>query len=243
MSISVIVPARNEEKNINDVIVDLKSIPMVEEIIIVEGNSTDNTWKVAQLAEESGPGFIRAIKQDGKNKFNAVLCGIKVAKSEHVMIWDADNTVSIPNQIEMMKLAGKEPGFLWTGNRLRGSRENGAMRFFNRIGNHLFSIVWIPFTGMHKIDTLCGSKIFPKSLLDSCPNNIIANDPFGDFSILAAAFHNKTSVRSVPVNYLARTYGNTNIHRWRHGVQLLYIFLLFLFSLPGNGKKSKSIHS
>jgi glycosyltransferase involved in cell wall biosynthesis len=243
MSISVIVPARNEEKNINNVIADLKTIPMVEEIIIVEGNSTDNTWKVAQSAEESEPGFIRAIKQDGKNKFNAVMCGIRVARSEHVMIWDADNTVSIPNQIELMKLAGKEANFLWTGNRLRGTRENGAMRFFNRIGNHLFSLVWIPFTGMHKIDTLCGSKIFPRTILDSCPKNIIDNDPFGDFSILAAAFHNKTPVRSVPVNYLARTYGNTNIHRWRHGVQLLYIFLLFVVSLPGNGRKSKSTHS
>ena len=242
MSVSVIVPARNEEKNINAVISDLRKIEAVNEVIIVEGNSTDETWKVSQLAELNYPDYVRAIQQDGKNKFNAVLCGISLVKNDHVMIWDADNTVSIPNQIELIALAEKEPGFLWTGNRLRGTRENGAMRFYNLIGNHLFSIVWTPFTGMHKIDTLCGSKVFPKSLLESCPKKVIENDPFGDFSILAAAFHSKIHVRSVPVNYLARTYGNTNIHRWRHGVQLLYIFVLFLRSLRSSGTKSRSVH-
>ena len=241
MSVSVVVPARNEEKNINVVISDLRKITAVNEVIIVEGNSTDETWKISQLAESNNPNYVKAIQQDGRNKLNAVLCGISLATNDHVMIWDADNTVSIPNQIELIELAEKEPGFVWTGNRLRGTRENGAMRFYNLIGNHLFALVWTPFTGMRKIDTLCGSKIFPKSLLDSCPKKVIANDPFGDFSILAAAFHSKIHVRSVPVNYLARTYGNTNIHRWRHGVQLLYIFILFLKSLNSSGTKRTSI--
>jgi glycosyltransferase involved in cell wall biosynthesis len=237
MPISVIVPARNEEKNINNVIEDLKKIPIVGEVIIVEGNSTDETWNVAKAAQTENRNFVKAIQQDGKNKFNAVLCGLAIANNNHIMIWDADNTVSIPNQIELMALAEKEPGFLWTGNRLRGTRENGAMRFFNWIGNHLFSLVWTPFTGLRKIDTLCGSKIFPKDLLESCPREVINNDPFGDFSILAAAHHKHIPVRSVPVNYLARTYGNTNIHRWRHGVQLLYIYGLFLRSLISSRSK------
>ena len=240
MPISVIVPARNEEKNINAVIEDLKRIPVVDEVILVEGNSTDETWRVAQLAQSDNAGLVKAIQQDGKNKFNAVLCGIAIATNDHIMIWDADNTVSIPNQIELMALAENDPSLLWTGNRLRGSRDKGAMRFFNLVGNHLFSIVWTPFTTMRKIDTLCGSKIFPRDLLDSCPRDVINNDPFGDFSILAAAFHKGVPVRSLPVKYLARTYGNTNIHRWRHGFQLLYIFLLFLRSLVSPGRNNKS---
>lgn len=243
MPISVIVPARNEEKNLIPVIADLKKISLVNEVIIVEGNSSDKTWKVAQLAQSVDSGYVRAIQQDGKNKFNAVLCGIEIAKNNHIMIWDADNTVSIPNQIQLIELAEKEPYFLWTGNRLTGSREIGAMRFFNWVGNHLFSIVWTPFTGVRKIDTLCGSKIFPKSLLNSCPKNVLDHDPFGDFSILAAAFHSNVQVRTVPVKYLARTYGNTNIHRWRHGIQLLYIFVLFLQSVMFRGTKSKSVQA
>jgi len=86
---------------------------------------------------------------------------------------------------------------------------------------------------------LCGSKIFPKSLLENCPRSVLDNDPFGDFSILAAAYKSNTPVRSLPVKYLARTYGNTNIHRWRHGVQLLYIYLVFIFTLIGNRNKKE----
>jgi glycosyltransferase involved in cell wall biosynthesis len=239
MPITVIVPARNEEKNLSGVVRDLRGITIVNQIVIVEGNSSDNTWQAAKNLESQFEGLVLTLKQTGKNKFNAVLCGIDAAINDHIMIWDADNTVLLGNQIELMDLAEKEPMYLWTGNRLRGTRENGAMRFFNRIGNHLFSIAWIPFTGKHKIDTLCGSKIFPKSLLENCPRSVLDNDPFGDFSILAAAYKSNTPVRSLPVKYLARTYGNTNIHRWRHGVQLLYIYFVFVCSLIGNRNKKE----
>lgn len=228
MPITVIVPARNEEKNLEGVVRDLRDIAIVNQIVIVEGNSSDKTWEVAKSLENQFQELIVSLQQTGKNKFNAVLCGIDVAKNDHIMIWDADNTVLISDQFELMNLAEKEPMSLWTGNRLRGTREAGAMRFFNLIGNHLFSLVWIPFTGKNKIDTLCGSKIFPKSLLENCPSTVLENDPFGDFSILASAYMSDTPVRSLPVKYLARTYGNTNIHRWRHGVKLLYIYLVFI---------------
>lgn len=239
MPITVIVPARNEEKNLPAVIRDLREIEIVNQIVIAEGNSSDNTWAVAKELENLYQGLVLALKQTGKNKFNAVLCGIEVAVNDHIMIWDADNTVLIANQIELMRLAEKEPTFLWTGNRLRGTREYGAMRPFNLIGNHLFSIAWIPFTGRIKIDTLCGSKIFPKSLLEHCPSSVLDNDPFGDFSILAAAHKSRTPVKSMPVKYLARTYGDTNIHRWRHGFQLLFIYFVFVSSLMVQRKKKK----
>ena len=239
MPITVIVPARNEEKNLQGVVRDLREIAIVDQIVIVEGNSSDRTWEVAKTLESQFQNLVVSLQQTGKNKFNAVLCGIDAAKNDHIMIWDADNTVSISNQLELMNLAENAPMSLWTGNRLRGTRETGAMRFFNLIGNHLFSLVWIPFTGKNKIDTLCGSKIFPKFLLENCPSTVLENDPFGDFSILAAAYMSNTHVKSVPVKYLARTYGNTNIHRWRHGVKLLYIYLVFISCVinPRNKKK------
>ena len=239
MPITVIVPARNEEKNLHGVVRDLREIAIVNQIVIVEGNSSDRTWEVAKSLESEFQDLVVSLQQTGKNKFNAVLCGIDAAKNDYIMIWDADNTVAISNQIQLIDQAENEPMSLWTGNRLRGTRETGAMRFFNLIGNHLFSLAWIPFTGKNKIDTLCGSKIFPKSLLENCPSTVLENDPFGDFSILAAAYMSNTPVRSMPVEYLARAYGNTNIHRWRHGVKLLYIYLVFISCVinPRNKKK------
>ena len=231
MSISVIVPAKNEEKNLPNVINYILTISVIDQIVLVEGNSSDNTWLVAKELERKFPGKVQVIKQNGFNKFDAVQCGISVAVNDQIMIWDADNTINIDSQIELINFANDDKLALWTGNRLKGVRNKGSMHFFNLLGNHAFSIVWLPFTGMKKIDTLCGSKIFPKTLLDHCPKIIIKHDPFGDFSILAAAFKRKIPINAVTVNYLARTYGSTNIHRWRNGFQLLYIYILFLISL------------
>ena len=231
MPISVIVPAKNEEKNLNNAMKHILTISDVNQIILVEGNSYDNTWLVAKELELKYAGKIQVIKQNGFNKFNAVQCGILASVNDQVMIWDADNTVDLASQIELINFAQSSPIGLWTGNRLKGERQKNSMAFFNLIGNHLFSIVWLPFTGMKKIDTLCGSKIFPKTLLDICPRIIKNNDPFGDFSILASAYLREIRINSLPVNYSARTYGSTNIHRWRNGFQLLYIYVLFLLSV------------
>jgi hypothetical protein len=46
-------------------------------------------------------------------------------------------------------------------------------------------------------------------------------DPFGDFDLIFGAARMALHHRRVPVHYRERTYGETNIHRWRHGMLLL----------------------
>jgi hypothetical protein len=53
-------------------------------------------------------------------------------------------------------------------------------------------------------------------------------DPFGDFELLFPAAVLGLGVVDVPVRYLARTYGSTNIQRFRHGFQLLRMSLIGL---------------
>jgi hypothetical protein len=73
-------------------------------------------------------------------------------------------------------------------------------------------------------DTLCGTKVLWKKDYES----IAANrayfgdfDPFGDFDLLFGAARLNRKIVDLPVRYGARTYGETNIQRWRHGVLLL----------------------
>lgn len=230
MALTVIVPARNEEGNLTSLIERLIVLPMISEIIICEGNSSDNTWKVAEdLARIHSP-LVRAIKQSGKHKFDAVLCALDVTVTQQAMIWDADQTVSLLDQVDLISSALSHPDSLWTGDRLKGKREPKSMRFPNLVGNHLFAIFWRSWFS-HKFDTLCGSKIFPTKMLRACPESIKSRDPFGDFSLIASAYFSGLPVRSTPVHYLSRTYGNTNIHRWVDGMKLLKICIFFIYEV------------
>lgn len=85
MSVSVIIPTLNEEACISNV---LKSIPrdVVNEVLVVDGHSTDNTVKIV---EEAGG---RVILQEGKGYGMAMATGIKYARGDVLIPFDADGS-------------------------------------------------------------------------------------------------------------------------------------------------------
>ena len=94
-SVSVVVPARNEEGNIEDIIRRIPKMGPDDELIFIEGNSTDNTWTKIQevVAAYKGPLKIQIGQQEGRGKGDAVRKGFSMAKKEILMILDADLTV------------------------------------------------------------------------------------------------------------------------------------------------------
>lgn len=229
-AITLVIPCRNEAGTIGLAIELGSRLPGVNELIVVEGNSNDKTHEEAarylKLVEPSINCLL--FKQKNKGKWDAVTMGIEKASNEFVSIWDADLTVSPEEQklIHKSFLKGleKSQSIFATGNRMI-DREPGAMRFFNILGNYFFGYLW-NFTAKQPInDSLCGSKIFRKSILDSLPTKIKEIDPYGDFSLIAASIINRCNIVSVPITYRARTYGQTNISRWSGGIKLLIIWV------------------
>lgn len=230
MSISCIIPARNEAGHLRQVLSEVFSISEISDIIIVEGGSTDKTYEVATEISSQNPSRVRVIKQSTTGKFNAVLSGVKVAKEDLIIIWDADGTVPLFEVTKIIKRSVKS-GNPVIGDRLRGRREQGAMQYFNFLGNWFFAIIWAPILKSKPTDLLCGTKIFNTLIFTKIPPWLLKIDPYGDFSLIATArFYNYT-VESVPVNYQARNYGSTNINRWSGGIKLFVtsFFVYFWF--------------
>jgi hypothetical protein len=106
--------------------------------------------------------------------------------------------------------------------------ENQAMRFLNMLGNKFFSLMFSWLLNQRLKDTLCGTKV----LLKSDYEKIAANrsyfgdfDPFGDFDLIFGASKLNLKIVEVPIRYRERTYGTTNISRFRHGWLLLKMTL------------------
>jgi glycosyltransferase involved in cell wall biosynthesis len=230
-SVSVIIPARNERGNIETAVQRIPSMGSKTEIIFVEGGSKDGTLdeikRVVNLYGEKQN--ITYCVQSGSGKANAVRDGFARATGDVLMILDGDLTVAPEDLPKFFNALATNHGEFVNGSRLVYPMEKEAMRFLNLIGNKFFSILFTYLLDQKFKDTLCGTKVLFK--LDY--EKIVANrsyfgefDPFGDFDLIFGAAKQNMKIVEMPIRYTERTYGTTNIQRWRHGLLLLKMVLV-----------------
>lgn len=230
-SLTIIIPARNEAGNIEPALQRLPALGGKVDLIFVEGHSTDATWsEIQRVAEKYGAAFqISALQQSGRGKNDAVRLGLQHATGELVTILDADLTMP-PELLRQFYDAYVEGvGEFVNGNRLIYPMEGDAMRPLNHLGNLFFAktLGWV--MDQRVGDVLCGTKLL--ALHDyrriiRWRDDFGDVDPFGDFELLFGASVLNLKIVDVPIRYRARTYGATNIHRFRDGLQLLRMTLI-----------------
>jgi hypothetical protein len=229
-TVSVVIPARNEAGNIEDAVRRLPQLGTRTEIIFVEGNSTDDTWTEIERVKMRYPDLdIKSMRQSGQGKGNAVREAFEAATGEVLMILDADLTMPPEELGKFYDVLISGRADFANGVRLVYPMEDKAMRFCNLCANKFFSLAFSWALGQPIKDTLCGTKV----LLKTDYERIAANrthfgefDPFGDFDLIFGANHIHLKIGDIPIRYRDRTYGETNIQRWRHGVLLLRMLLL-----------------
>jgi SAM-dependent methyltransferase len=230
--VSVIVPARNEAGNISEIFARTPEMGRGTELIFVEGHSKDRTFEAIEAAIASCPERpSKLLRQSGVGKGDAVRLGFAHARGEVLMILDADLTVPPETLPRFYRALVQGSGEFINGVRLVYPMEKQAMRFFNVIGNKAFSLAFTWLLGQPVKDTLCGTKVLWRADYE----RIAANrayfgdfDPFGDFDLLFGAAKQSLKIVDLPIRYRERTYGSTNIQRWKHG-WLLVQMTLFAF--------------
>jgi SAM-dependent methyltransferase len=225
-STTVVIPARNESGNIENAILRMPKFGKHIEIIFIEGNSTDDTWQKIQEIQKkySGTHDIKIGQQKGKGKADAVREGYKIAAGDILMILDADLTVPPEDLPKFYNAIASSKGDFINGTRLVYPMDKEAMRFLNYLGNHFFSWAFTWLLEQRFKDTLCGTKVmFRTDYIKLTKNRKYFGefDPFGDYDLLFGAHKLNLKIVEVPIRYRERTYGTTNISRFKHGVILL----------------------
>ena len=203
------------------------------ELIFVEGNSTDDTWDEIQRITSlyAGQYDIKCIQQDGKGKGDAVRKGFEMATGDILMILDADMTVPPEDLPKFFQAIATGKGEYINGTRLVYPMEKEAMRTLNLLGNRFFSIAFSWLLNQRIKDTLCGTKVLSKSNYERLQINRAYFgdfDPFGDFDLIFGSAKLNLKFVEVPIRYRARTYGETNISRFKHGWLLLKMMFFAL---------------
>ncbi len=228
-SVSVVIPARNESGNIEAALQRTPAMGPEDELIFVEGHSRDDTWAEIQRCAEAYKDrlqgrTIKALHQPGKGKKDAVYAGFAVAKNEVLMILDADLTMPPEDLPKFYSALVDGKGEFINGCRLVYPMEGKAMRFLNMCANEFFALTFSYVLGQRLKDTLCGTKVFLKSTYARFVTHrefFGDFDPFGDFDLIFGAARLGLKIIEIPVRYRARTYGETNINRFRDGLILL----------------------
>jgi SAM-dependent methyltransferase len=229
LSVSVVIPARNEAGNIPAALARMPAMGAGVELIFVEGHSRDHTWaEIQRLAAAHPEKRIKILQQTGKGKGDAVRAGFAVATGDVLMILDADLTMPPEELPKFYEVIASGRAEFANGVRLVYPMDEKAMQFLNLCANKAFGLIFTWLIGQPVKDTLCGTKVLRRAHYERIAANrsVFGDfDPFGDFDLLFGAARQNLKIADVPIRYRERTYGTTNIQRWRHGWLLLRMVL------------------
>ncbi|MDJ0679179.1 MAG: bifunctional class I SAM-dependent methyltransferase/glycosyltransferase family 2 protein [Xenococcaceae cyanobacterium MO_167.B52] len=230
MTCSVIIPARNEAGNIEGCLTQMPKLGKHTEIIFIEGHSTDNTWEEIQRVQVKydQQWDIKIAQQTGKGKGDAVREGFAMATGDILIILDSDLTVRPEDLVYFFQAVASSSCEFANGCRLIYPVSRKAMPWLNRIANRFFAWLLSYLLNTKIKDSLCGTKaISRKNYLRIAGNRSYFGefDPFGDFDLLFGAAKLGLQIKDIPVRYVPRTYGSSNIHHFKEGLILFKMCL------------------
>lgn len=132
-TVSVIVPALNEARNLPHV---LDRMPPVHEVILVDGGSVDDTVAVARGVLPD----IRVVQQDRSGKGNALACGFAAASGSIIVMIDADGSTD-PAEIPDLVAALRAGADLATGSRFLSTGSGTDLAPIRRLGNRALNLL------------------------------------------------------------------------------------------------------
>ncbi|NEO45510.1 MAG: glycosyltransferase [Moorea sp. SIO4A3] len=223
---SVIIPARNEAGNIEACVTRMPKLGRHTEIIFVEGHSRDDTWSEIQRVQEKYKDRwdIKVVQQSGIGKGDAVRQGFNMATGDVFIILDSDLTVKPEDLIYFFEAIASGYCEFANGCRLIYPVNGTTMPWLNRMANRFFAWLLSYLLNTKIKDSLCGTKAISKENYCRIAENrsyFGDFDPFGDFDLLFGAAKLGLKINDIPVRYMPRTYGASNIQHFKEGLVLL----------------------
>jgi glycosyltransferase involved in cell wall biosynthesis len=192
-TLSIILPALNEDQSISNFIVELKKLNIFDEIICVDNNSTDNT------KNEIIKNNVTYLFEDKKGYGAAVKKGLNHAKTDLLMISEPEGSfVAKDSLILLSKLDENDAVFT--------SRTfNKHMIFYLKYGNRLYAkFLSLLFNGPKLSDVGSSFRVFKRKNFDFFKDTLKYNGPEFQLELTINLFRQKLKITEIKIEHKPR---------------------------------------
>ena len=222
---TIVLTVRDERDNIEPIVRAIPKVGADDEILFVEGHSTDGTRdEVRRMIEAYPHKNIKLLTQDGVGQGDAIRKGFASARGDVIILLEADRTSPPHDILKAFEVIATGRADYVNGTRFIYPRAKGAMPRLNAIGNWCFARWFTWFLGQRVSDVLCGIKAIDRKQYRRLDRNwgfLGVRDPFGDFELIFGAARLGLKICEVPTRYGCRSYGVPKTKALRHGMMLL----------------------
>jgi glycosyltransferase involved in cell wall biosynthesis len=230
-TISVIFPAYNEEKNIQQAVRDFEQLGFIDEIIVVDNNSRDKT---AELASQTSA---RVVSETRQGYGAALQRGMKEARMDILVLAEPDGTflardilklLSYVEDFDLVLGTRTAPELIWQG---------ANMKFFLRIGNEVVAkLLEYLFSGPSLTDCGCTFRLIRKEAYEKIGAQLsVAGSHFLPEMVILA-MKRRLRVIEIPLNYRHRIGQSKITGSWKGifttGTRMVLLILRYRFFPP-----------
>jgi glycosyltransferase involved in cell wall biosynthesis len=223
-SLSIVVPAYNEESTLRTVAEKLLRVPYLHEVVIVDDCSTDRTHEIAQSLASENPSIVRVIRLPRNvGKTEALKTGFTVTTGNIVIVQDADLEYD-PSEIAfVIDPIARGVADVVFGSRFQVRRAARVLYFYHYLANRALTFLSNLFTNLNLTDVETGYKAFKGNIIRGM---IITSRGFGfEIEVTAKIAKLKCAIYEVPISYYGRTYEEgKKITAWDGIAAAYYIF-------------------
>jgi glycosyltransferase involved in cell wall biosynthesis len=225
-SITVVIPTRNEARNIGQVLADMPS--EIDEIIVVDGNSVDGTIAAARAA---WPG-IRIVSQGREGKGNALAAGFQAARGDYIVMIDADGSMD-PAEIHAFVGALNAGCHYAKGSRFAPGGGSTDISRLRQAGNWALNVLANMLFRTRYTDLCYGYNAFRRECLAAFnlePAHAVGDARWGDGFEIEALLNSRVAkarlrITEVPSFEHPRRHGESNLRAFPDGLRVLRTLL------------------
>ncbi len=223
-TLTIVVPARNEARNLELV---LPKLPAVHQVIVVDGHSVDDSREVVRAVLPSA----EFVQQTRRGKGNALACGFEAATGDIIVMFDADGSADA-REIDAYVGALLSGADFAKGSRVLASGGSEDITFTRDLGNKVLTALTNLLFRTRYTDLCYGYNAFWRDVLPhlAVPSSARTEDQWGDGFEIETLINCRVAaaglqIHEVPSLELSRVHGESNLHAVRDGIRVLRTIL------------------
>jgi glycosyltransferase involved in cell wall biosynthesis len=203
-TLSIVVPAFNEEATLARVVEKLMHVPYLFEIVIVDDCSTDKTLEIARQLAAKYPQVRALTHQRNRGKTDALRTGFAETKGDIVIVQDADLEYDPGEMKEVIQPIIEGVADVVFGSRFLIRKAARVLYFYHYIANKSLTFFSNLLTNINLSDVETGYKAFRGEIIR---NMVITSKGFGfEIEVTAKVAKLGCAIFEVPISYYGRTY-------------------------------------